>query len=186
MSEAFRICLLHLDNNRSCSGPCTERCTVQNASSVFEQRAHRSPRKQPMYMTLKPRSLKSEVGIRVGLPSDSDEGDRAVEGSEEHFDESAPVDDGLAEEKRSAGGEDGSGQESDFAAEEGHEEGDSNAEEGHEEVWGEVHEALSTMGREDYDETALCKVSSVAILFIIIIPGVSAVLGCACTCGYIP
>jgi hypothetical protein len=22
-------------------------------------------------------------------------------------------------------------------------------------VWGEVHEALSTMGREDYDETAL-------------------------------
>ena len=71
-----------------------------------------------------------------------------MEGSEEHFDESAPVDDGLAEEKRSAGGEDGSGQESDFAAEEGHEEGDSNAEEGHEEVWGEVH--------EDYDEAALC------------------------------
>ena len=44
---------------------------------------------------------------------------------------------------------------SDFAAEEGHEEGDPNAEEGHEEVWGEVQEALSTMGHEDYDETAL-------------------------------
>jgi hypothetical protein len=29
-------------------------------------------------------------------------------------------------------------------------------EEGHEEVWGEVQEALSTMGHEDYDETALC------------------------------
>ena len=45
---------------------------------------------------------------------------------------------------------------SDLAAEEGYEECDSNAEEGHEEVWGEVHEALSTMGHEDYDETALC------------------------------
>jgi len=43
---------------------------------------------------------------------------------------------------------------SDFAAEEGCEEGDSNAEEGHEKVWGEVQEALSTMGHEDYDETA--------------------------------
>ena len=45
---------------------------------------------------------------------------------------------------------------SDFAAGEGCKEGDSNAEEGHEEEWGEVHEALSTMGREDYDETTLC------------------------------
>ena len=49
---------------------------------------------------------------------------------------------------------------SDFAAEEGYEEDDSNAEEGHEGVWGEVQEALSsmgvTMGNEDYDETALC------------------------------
>ena len=74
---------------------------------------------------------------------------------------------------------------SDLAAEEGYEEGDSNAEEGHEEVWGEVH--------EDYDETVLCarsqasqittrpslrKVSSVATLIIIIIPGASAVVGC--------
>ena len=123
-----------------------------------------------MCMTLKPSSLKSEVGIRVLVSLDSDEGDHAVEGSEEHFDESEPVNDGLAEEERSTGGEDGSGQEggetegeeclslegSDFAAEEVYEEGDSNAEEGHEEVWGEVPEALSTMRREDYDETAFC------------------------------
>ena len=48
---------------------------------------------------------------------------------------------------------------SDLAAEEGCEEGDSNAEEGHEGVWGEVQEALSSMGNGDYDEddeTALC------------------------------
>ena len=45
---------------------------------------------------------------------------------------------------------------SDFAAEEGYEEDDSNAEEGHEGMWGEVQEAGSSMGNEDYDETALC------------------------------
>jgi hypothetical protein len=45
---------------------------------------------------------------------------------------------------------------SDFAAERGYEEGDPNTEEGHEEGWGEVQEALSTMGHEDYDETVLC------------------------------
>jgi hypothetical protein len=44
---------------------------------------------------------------------------------------------------------------SDFAAEEGYEEDDSNAEEGHEGMWGEVQEALSTMGNADYDEN-LC------------------------------
>jgi hypothetical protein len=99
----------------------------------------------------------------------SDEGDSAVEGSEEHFDESEHVD-GFAEEERSTDGEDGSGEEvdesegegccgpegSDLAAEEGYEEGGPNAEEGHEEVWDEVQEALSTMGHEDYDETVLC------------------------------
>ena len=89
----------------------------------------------------------------------------------------------LAEESEGERGRSSEG--SDLAAEEGYEEGDSNAEEGHEEVWGEVH--------EDYDETVLCarsqasrittipslrKVSSVATLFIIIIPSVSAVLGC--------
>ena len=95
-----------------------------------------------------------------------------MEGSEEHFDESEHVDD-LAEEERSTDGEDGFGEEvdktrenedegcrspegSDFAAEEGYEEDDSNAEEGHEGMWGEVQEAGSSMGNEDYDETALC------------------------------
>ena len=79
--------------------------------------------------------------------------------------------------------EDGHGPEgSDFAAEEGYEEGGPDEEEGHEEVWDEVQEALSTMGHEEYDETAeadfLRKVSSVATLFSSIIPSVSAVLGC--------
>ena len=116
--------------------------------------------------------LEAEL-IQVGgwdTSSDS-EGGRAVEGSEEHFDESEHVDD-LAEEDRSTDGEDGFREEvdetrasegegcrspegSDFAAEEGYEEDDSNAEEGHEGVWGEVQEALSTMGNEDYDEN-LC------------------------------
>ena len=45
---------------------------------------------------------------------------------------------------------------SDFAAEEGYEEGGPNAEEGFEEVWDKVQEALSRMGHEEYDETALC------------------------------
>jgi hypothetical protein len=83
-----------------------------------------------------------------------------VEGSEEHFDENEPVDDGLSEEARSTDGEDGSSEEvdeneeegclspegSDFAAEEGYEEGDSNAEEGHEEVWGEVMKPCQRWG----------------------------------------
>jgi len=60
----------------------------------------------------------------------SDEGDISVEGSEEYFDESEHVD-GCCPEG------------SDFAAEEGYEE-----------VWDEVQEALSTMGHEEFDETA--------------------------------
>ena len=92
----------------------------------------------------------------------SDEGDIAVEGSEEYFDESEHVDGFVAEERSTDGeevdeseGEDGCGPEgSDFAAEEGYEEGVQDAEEGYEEVWDEVQEALSTMGREEYDETA--------------------------------
>ena len=52
-------------------------------------------------------------------------------------------------------GEDGRGPEgSDFAAEEGGEEGGPDTEEGYEEVWDEVQEALSTMGHEEFDETA--------------------------------
>ena len=50
----------------------------------------------------------------------------------------------------------GSPEGSDFAAEEGYEEGGPNAEEGFEEVWDKVQEALSRMGHEEYDETALC------------------------------
>ena len=111
---------------------------------------------------------------------ESDKGDSAVEGSEEHFDESEHVDGFAAEERSTDGeevdeseGEDGRGpegsdfaaeegyeedvrgpEESDFAAEEGYEEGGPDAEGGHEEVWDEVQEALSTMGHEEYDETA--------------------------------
>ena len=43
---------------------------------------------------------------------------------------------------------------SDLAAEEGCEEGGPDAEEGYEEVADEVQEALSTMGHEEFDETA--------------------------------
>jgi hypothetical protein len=43
---------------------------------------------------------------------------------------------------------------SDFAAEEGYEEDGPDAEEGYEEVADEVQEALSTMGHEEFDETA--------------------------------
>jgi len=111
---------------------------------------------------------------------ESDEGDIAVQRGEEHFDESEHVD-GFSAEERSTDGEevdesereDGRGPEgsdfaaeegyeeggrgpegSDFAAEEGYEEGGPDAEGGHEEVWDEVQEALSTLGREEYDETA--------------------------------
>jgi hypothetical protein len=155
-------------------GARTERCTVQNASSVYEQRAQRAC---------------TQIIQVDGWDSSSDsEGGRAVEGSEEHFDEREHDD--LAEEERSTDGEDGFGEEvdetrtseregcrssegsdfegenegegcrnpkgSDFAAEEGYEEGDSNAEQDHKGVWGEDQEALSSMGNEDYDETALC------------------------------
>ena len=72
-----------------------------------------------------------------GSYSDSDGGDRSLEGSEDGFDESGFVDNDLEEEERSADGEDGSGQEggdregngcrspegSDLAAEEGCDEG---------------------------------------------------------------
>ena len=112
--------------------------------------------------------------------SSDSEGGLAVEGSEEYFDESEHVDGFAAEERSTDGeevdeseGEDCHGPEgsdfaaeegyeedgrcpegSDFAAEEGYEEGGPDAEEGYEEVWDEVQEALSTMGHEEYDETA--------------------------------
>ena len=129
--------------------------------------------------------LEAELIQVGGWDSSSDsEGGRAVEGSEEHFDESEHVGD-LAEEERSTDGEDGFGEEmdetraseregcrssegSDCAAEEGYEEdgrgpegsdfaaeeGGPDAEEGHEEVWDEVQEALSTMEHEEFDETS--------------------------------
>jgi hypothetical protein len=159
-------------------GARTERCTVQNACSVFQQRAQRACT-QITTRGAHAHDLEAELIQVDGWDSSSDseggpdsEGGRAVEGSEEHFDESEHVDD-LAEEERSTDGEDGFGEEvdetraseregcrspegSDFAAEEGYEEDDSNAEEGHEGMWGEVQEAGSSMGNEDYDETALC------------------------------
>ena len=151
-------------------GARTERCTVQNASSVFEQRAQRACT-QITTRAAHAHDLEAEL-IQVGgwdASSDS-EGGRAVEGSEDHLDESEHVDD-LAEEERSTDGEDGFGEEvdevdesegedgrcpegSDFAAEEGYEEGGPDAEEGYEEVWDEVQEALSTMEHEEFDETA--------------------------------
>ena len=138
---------------------CTERCTVQNTSFIFEQRAQRACT-QITTQAAHARDLEAEFtqvgGWDTSSDSDtgveeSDRGDRDVEGSEEHFDESEHVD-GFAEEERSTDGEDGSGEEvdesegegchspegspegSDFAAEEGYEEGDSNTVEGHEEV----------------------------------------------------
>ena len=125
--------------------------------------------------------LEAELIQVGGWDSSSDsEGGRAVEGSEEYFDESEHVDGFAAEERSSDGeevdeseGEDGRGPEgsdlaaeegyeedgrgpegSDFAAEEGYEEGGPDAEEGYEEVWDEVQEALSTMEHEEFDATA--------------------------------
>ena len=206
-------------------GACTESCTVQNTFLVSEQRAQRACT-QITTRAAHAHDLEAEF-VQVGgwdASSDSEDG-RAVEGSEEHFDESEHDD--LAEEERSTDGEDGFGEEvdetrtseiegcrssegsdfegenegegcrnpegsdvvdetrtseregcrssegsdfegenegegcrspegSDFAAEEGYEEDDSNAEEGHEGIWGEVQEVGSSMGNEDYDETALC------------------------------
>jgi len=143
-------------------GACTESCTVQNTSLVLEQRAQRACT-QITTRAAHAHDLEAEL-IQVGgwdASSDS-EGGRAVEGSEEYFDESEHVDGFAAEERSSDGeevdeseGEDGRGPEgSVFAAEEGGEEGGPDAEEGYEEVWDEVQEALSTMGHEEFDETA--------------------------------
>ena len=177
MSEALGLSLRHSDDDLSCSGP--------TRAWNINKPAHQSPRQQRMRVAVKPSSLKSEVGIRARTPTPvtalwkrvtevtalwrrvtgSDEGEYAVEGGEEYFDESEHVDGFVAEERSTDGeevdeseGEDGRGPEgSDFAAEEGYEEGGPDAEEGYEEVWDEVQEALSTMGHEEFDETAdLC------------------------------
>ena len=82
MSEVFRMYLLHSNKDLSCSGPA-------RARNVAPFRMH-----------------------LLYLNSVPNEGGRAVEGSEEHFDESEHVDD-LAEEERSTDGEDGFGEEVD-------------------------------------------------------------------------
>jgi hypothetical protein len=116
-----------------------------------------------MRVAVKPSSLKvggwdtsSDSYAGDSDVEESDEGDSAVEGGEEYFDESEHVDGFAAEECSTdceevdeSEGEDGRCPEgSDFAAEEGYEEGGPDTEGGHEEVWDEVQEALSTMGRE--------------------------------------
>jgi hypothetical protein len=130
-------------------GVCTERCAVQNASSVFEQRAKRAFTQittQAAYahdlaeftqVEGWDTSSDSDEGDRDVEGSDegdsavegNDEGDSDVEGSEEHFDGSEPVEVAESEGERCRSPEG-----SDFAAEEGYEEGDSNTVEGHEEV----------------------------------------------------
>jgi hypothetical protein len=99
-------------------GARTERCTVQNACSVFQQRAQRACT-QITTRGAHAHDLEAELIQVDGWDSSSDseggpdsEGGRAVEGSEEHLDESEHVDD-LAEEERSTDGEDGFGEEVD-------------------------------------------------------------------------
>ena len=164
-------------------GACTERCTVQNASSVFEQRAQRACTQittQAAHAHDHEAEFTKVGGWDTSSDSDegdsavegsdegdravegSDEGDRAVEGSEEHFDESEPVDDGLADEERSTDGEDRSGQEVAESEEErccSPEGSDFAAEEGYEEGDSnaeEGHEEVWGEVHEDYDEAALC------------------------------
>ena len=156
-------------------GACTASCTVQNTSLIFEQRAQRVCT-QITTRAAHAHDLEAELIQVDGWDSSSDsEGGRAVEGSEEHFDES---------EERSTDGEDGFGEEvdetreterqgcrssegcdfesenegegcrgpegSDFAAEESCEEGGPDMEEGYEDVWDEVQEALSAMEHEEF------------------------------------
>ena len=114
-------------------GACTEHCTVQNTSLVFEQSAQRACT-QITTQAAHAHDLEAEFtqvgGWDTSSDSDeghsaveesdrgdnavegSDEGDISVEGSDEHFDESEHVD-GFAEEERSTDGEDGSGEEVD-------------------------------------------------------------------------
>jgi len=93
-------------------GACTESCTVQNTSLVLEQRAQRACT-QITTRAAHAHDLEAELIQVGGWDSSSDsEGGRAVEGSEEHFDESEHVDD-LAEEECSTDGEDGFGEEMD-------------------------------------------------------------------------
>jgi hypothetical protein len=91
MSKAFRMYLLHPDDDLSCSGSARVRkvapfrIRLWYSNSVPNESVHRSPNEQHMRMILKPSSFN-------GWDSSSDsESGRAVEGSEEHFDESEHV-----------------------------------------------------------------------------------------------
>jgi len=67
--------MMHPDDDLSCIGPARVRnvapfrIRLWYSNSVPNEPAHRSPRNQHMRMTLKPNSLKSEVGIRVQTPT---------------------------------------------------------------------------------------------------------------------
>ena len=96
MSEAFRMHLLHPDDDLSCSVSARIRTVapfrIRHCTQITARAAHAH-------------DLEAEL-IQVGgwdASSDS-EGGRAVEGSEEYFDESEHVD-GFAAEERSSDGE---------------------------------------------------------------------------------
>ena len=150
-------------------GACTESCTAQNTSLVFEQRAQRVCT-QITTRAAHAHDLEAEL-IQVGgwdASSDSeggravegsDEGDSAVEGSEEYFDESEHVDGFVAEERstddeevdESEGEDDRSPEGSDFAAEEGYEE-DGSGPEGSDFAAEEGYEEGGPDAEEGYEE----------------------------------
>ena len=104
MSEAFRMRLLHPDDDLSCSVSARIRTVVpfriRHCTQITARAAHAH-------------DLEAELIQVCGWDANSDsEGGRAVEGSEDRFDESEHVD-GLAEEERSTDGEDGFGEEVD-------------------------------------------------------------------------
>ena len=104
MIEAFRMHLLHPDDDLSCSVSARVRKVapfrIRHCTQITARAAHAH-------------DLEAELIQVGGWDSSSDsEGGRAVEGSEEHFDESEHVGD-LAEEERSTDGEDGFGEEMD-------------------------------------------------------------------------
>ena len=105
MSKAFRMYLLHPDDDLSCSGSARVRkvapfrIRLWYSNSVPNESVHRSHTR-----AAHAHDLEAELIQVGGWDSSSDsEGGRAVEGSEEHFDESEHVGD-LAEEERSTDG----------------------------------------------------------------------------------
>ena len=71
MSAAFRMYLLHVDNDLRCIGSACSRSVAPfgmhllHLNSVPDEPAHRSPREEHMRMTMKPSSFESEIGKRV-------------------------------------------------------------------------------------------------------------------------